>query len=548
MRKYYLYARKSMDNEDKQILSIEAQLVELNEYIKRIPDIEIVEEFVETRTAKEPGRPIFNKMIAQVEKGAVEGIVAWHPDRLARNSVDGGKIIHLVDRGLIKYLDFPTYRFDNTSQGKFMLNIIFGQSKYYVDNLSENVKRGIRQKLRRGEYPSFAPPGYLNNYKTRKIDVDPVTAPKVKSLFEMYATGRYAFEHLIPYASSMGILSRRTGRALSVCGIQSILQNPFYYGFIRYNGEYYEGIHTPLIDKDLYARVQEVIKQRGRRPRKIVSKKPFTGLIKCEICGAMVTAEVQKGHTYYRCTKKKGHCSGGYIRQERLVDQIDDSIKRVIVDPELGTSLKDKVSEEKETLRNSTAKDIKRLDKCMTVLENKISRLMDIYLEGEISKYEYCKRKQKLLDEKYDLQKQVNMLEKGQYLWLELLEEFINGLGAANFALSSDSLEEKRQFLENIGSNFSLGLVASPAGAVRGGKGGGFGDTKVKNGGGGGGFGNVVPAIKNGSKTKCPQMRLRFVFKNLWGAVAEGLHESNYENEPQKSLCSVWWALQDSNL
>jgi len=68
----------------------------------------------------------------------------------ARNSIDGGRIIYLVDTGKITTLKFPTFWFDPTPQGKFMLSIAFGQSKYYVDNLSENIKRGIRQKLRNG--------------------------------------------------------------------------------------------------------------------------------------------------------------------------------------------------------------------------------------------------------------------------------------------------------------------------------------------------------------------------------------------------------------
>jgi len=158
--RYFLYARKSTDTEDKQVLSIQSQLTEVREYAKR-ENLQIVQEFQEARTAKVPGRPIYDEMIRRIEKGKAEGIVSWHPDRLARNSIDGGKIIYLIDTGKIIDLRFPTYRFDNSAQGKFMLNIIFGQSKYYVDNLSENTKRGIREKLRRGEYPGFA--RFLNN-------------------------------------------------------------------------------------------------------------------------------------------------------------------------------------------------------------------------------------------------------------------------------------------------------------------------------------------------------------------------------------------------
>src|SRR3989344_1779502 len=145
-KKIFLYARKSTDEPERQILSIEAQMFELREFARK-EGLTLIREFVESKTAKEPGREIFNEMIASIEKGEAEGILAWHPDRLARNSIDGGRIIYLVDTGKITTLKFPTFWFDPTPQGKFMLNIAFGQSKYYVDNLSEKKKRNLSEKL-----------------------------------------------------------------------------------------------------------------------------------------------------------------------------------------------------------------------------------------------------------------------------------------------------------------------------------------------------------------------------------------------------------------
>ena len=142
MQKFFLYARKSTDVEDKQVRSIEDQIAELRAFAKQ-ENLEIIEELVEKQSAKIPGRPIFNEMVRRIEKGEGNGILAWHPDRLARNSVDGGQIIYLVDTGIIKELKFPTFWFDPTPQGKFMLSIAFGQSKYYIDNLSENISEDI---------------------------------------------------------------------------------------------------------------------------------------------------------------------------------------------------------------------------------------------------------------------------------------------------------------------------------------------------------------------------------------------------------------------
>ena len=118
-QKFFLYARKSTDVEDKQVLSIEAQIAELRTFGKQ-NNLNIIDELVEKQSAKIPGRPIFNEMLNSIERGEANGILAWHPDRLARNSVDGGKIIYLLDCGHLAMLKFPTFWCENTSQGKFI--------------------------------------------------------------------------------------------------------------------------------------------------------------------------------------------------------------------------------------------------------------------------------------------------------------------------------------------------------------------------------------------------------------------------------------------
>ena len=131
--KYFLYARKSTEDDDHQIMSIEAQLFELREYARK-ENFEILEEFQESKSAKTPGREIFGEMMAKIEQGGDFGILAWHPDRLARNSMDGGRIIYAVDQKKIVSLRFPTFWFEPTPQGLFMLQVAFGQSKYYSED------------------------------------------------------------------------------------------------------------------------------------------------------------------------------------------------------------------------------------------------------------------------------------------------------------------------------------------------------------------------------------------------------------------------------
>lgn len=219
--KYFLYVRKSTEDEEKQVMSIEAQLVELEEFAKR-ENIEIVERFIESKSAKKPGREVFNRMMEKVYASFEPvGLLSWHPDRLARNSVDGGQIIYCVDTAKIASLRFPTFWFEPTPQGLFMLQVAFGQSKYYSDNLSENVKRGIRQKLRRGEWLSKAPVGFINNPRTRNIEPDKTKARIINKAFEEFKTGNHTLSSLSSRLSFWGLVSK-SGKLYGKSMIQNI--------------------------------------------------------------------------------------------------------------------------------------------------------------------------------------------------------------------------------------------------------------------------------------------------------------------------------------
>src|SRR3972149_1045487 len=288
MIKYICYCRKSTDEKDRQVLSLDAQIIELKEFASR-EKLQIIDFVVESKSAKEPGREKFAEVFKRIEKGEANGILSWHPDRLARNSIDGGRVIYLLDIGKLSDLKFPTFWFDNTPQGKFMLNIAFGQSKYYVDNLSENVKRGIREKLRRGIWPKQAPLGYTNNLQTKGIDVDPLTSKIVKKAFEKFAQGNVSYTEIARIMFKGGIV-RRGGGVLKVDQIKNMLSSQFYTGFFLYSGELYKGSHKAFISKALFNSVQ---KQLGKlsKPRIKGHNFPFTGFIKCSECGSAITAE-----------------------------------------------------------------------------------------------------------------------------------------------------------------------------------------------------------------------------------------------------------------
>ena len=466
-QKFFLYARKSTDVEDKQVRSIEDQIAELRAFAKQ-ENLNIVDVFIEKQSAKVPGRPIFNEMLDKIEKGEANGILAWHADRLARNSVDGGRIIYLLDTGKLASLKFPTLWFENTPQGKFMLNIVFGQSKYYVDSLSENTKRGLRQKVRRGEYPSFAPIGYINDSRNKTIIVDKKKAKIIKEAFELYAKGNSRLEDICDFLAQRGIKSRG-GKRIHKTRATFILSNPFYTGLFKYGGELHEGKHEPIIAKKIFDKVQEVLKQRGRPQHKTkYEPQPFCGLLRCGTCGMMITGEYrikkQKNgnehhYVYYHCTKKNKSmkCPEPCIRQEELDKQISFLLQKVSLRPDWAEKLLKMTEADKEKSAQSTSAFVQESREKIKKINIKLQRLLDGYLEQDIEREIYRQEKTKLLLEKKSLEEKIIRIEQKQNGWLEPMAEWIKVASSLEKTARDNDLFAKKVIAKEIfGSNLRL--------------------------------------------------------------------------------------------
>ena len=467
MQKYIIYARKSTDVEDKQVLSIEAQLVELRAYARN-ENLQIIDELVEKKSAKTPGRPIFAELLKRVERGEANGVIAWHPDRLARNSIDGGQIVYLLDQTHLANLKFPTFWFENTAQGKFMLSIAFGQSKYYVDNLSENTKRGLRQKVRRGEFPGLAPVGYINDSRTKVITVDRRRASVAAEAFELYAKGESCFDDIAMFLFERGIKTSGNKR-FPKDQIKRLLTNPFYYGHFRYAGEIYEGKHNAIISKKLFDDVQAVISRRNR-PRKSKNNNPMTlcGVLRCGTCNMMITGEKrvkrQKNgnihhYTYYRCSKKSKiiTCKEPHIRGELLLEQILGILHHYEMPKVWEGKLRDFIEKDQANEQNRNQAQITGLHADIAQLTIKLQRLLDGYLDQDIDRETYLIKKAEMMSQKKSFEEKLSKLTLGQNLWLEPMKRWIEtAVSICKITNEADLANNKSLLSEIFGSNLIL--------------------------------------------------------------------------------------------
>ncbi len=404
--RYFAYCRKSTESEDRQTQSIESQRQELVAYAQK-EELTIVRFFEEAKSAKQPGRPIFRQMMDALSRGEADGIVAWHPDRLARNSVDGGEIIYWLDTGKIKDLAFPTAQFDNSPQGRFMLAISFGQSKYYVDNLSQNVRRGCRTKASKGWRPTGVPVGYLNDPVTKETVADPERFALVRRLWDDLLAGDSISDIHARARDVYGLRTRKRrrlgGGPLSLGTVYKIFGNPFYMGVFTWEGKQHQGKHPAMVTRSEFARAREVIGRKGK-PQPHRHAFTYRGLIRCGACGSAVTCERTRNpygmeYIYYHCTWKNvsPRCRERSIEERQVDSQFLSFLKALSLTESLRQwgSLALRKFADKE--RDGRTLEIRAQEKARAATEAQLSRLTDLHIRGMIDEDEFAKKRNPLL-------------------------------------------------------------------------------------------------------------------------------------------------------
>jgi len=379
-----LYVRVSSKDQE-QGFSIPAQRQLLTEYAAE-KGLRIIQQFEDVETAKRAGRTAFGEMVAFLRNAAGSCLILLveKTDRLYRNIKDWVTIdelgieVHFVKEGVV-------LSEDSRSSEKFMHGIKVLMAKNYIDNLGEEVRKGMLEKARQGHWPSYAPIGYINSPVTRRIEPDSERAPIVTKLFEWYATGEFSLKALTKKAAAAGLTNRSSGRPLVKAKIHQILQNPIYSGSFQWLGRWYEGQHEPLISRDLYRRVQQVF-EATNHPRQTKRQHAFAGLVTCGRCGCAFTGEIKKEqYVYYHCTGSRGPCGNSYVREEDLAGLLGELVKRVRIPTELADGVAIALRESQSDKESFTRTTIMRLQQLQLLLRSKLDRAYDDRLSGRIS-------------------------------------------------------------------------------------------------------------------------------------------------------------------
>ena len=458
-----IYTRVSSKEQEKGGFSIPAQSKLLNAYAEE-HGFSIVQEYTDVETAKKAGRTSFNEMISYLKKQQSSKqpgqpcrvILVEKTDRLYRNLKDWVTLdeldleVHLVKDGVILSKD-------SRSNEKFMHGIKVLMAKNYIDNLSEETKKGMVEKAEQGIFPSYAPLGYLNVEcdGKRYIQPDPQLAPMIQKIYEWYATGQYSVKDVAQLAYEEGFAYRRTKGRVHKSIVHKILSSPVYYGDFVWGGKRYHGIHEPLVSREMWDKVQDIKTDKGnRKTRHQKHDWAFRGLVSCGHCGCALTAEIKKGqYVYYHCTGQKGKCPEKYVREEVLAEQFGEALKAIRLECDVLEWVVQALKSGHEDEKRYHNEMMATLHREYTKLQNRIDQMYVDKLDGNITQEFYDQKSNEWRKEQVATRRKIEKHENANCCYIE---EGIRILELANRAwelYENQEMAEKRRLLDYVFSN-----------------------------------------------------------------------------------------------
>ncbi|WP_457936065.1 recombinase family protein [Mesorhizobium sp. 10J20-29] len=410
----------------------------------------VTEWFEEKETAAKSGRPIFNRMLRDLKRGKARGLIMHKIDRSARNLRDWAIISELPDIGVDVHIATEPYDFRSRG-GRLTADIQAVIAADYIRNLREETIKGLTGRLKQGLYPFRAPIGYRDNGRGKPKTVCLEKGPLVRQAFDLYASGECSLRALQQEMARRG-LAGHTGKPLSLHGIETMLGNPFYLGLIaiRRTGVTYQGIHEPLVDARTFKRVQDV--RSGRAGKKVTRHNHlYQGLFRCGLCDRPMTPERQKGHIYYRCHARQ--CDTKTVRQELLDHAVRYRLEALRFLPEAEQQLRARFME--WFGGQGRVADITSLELRLAKAADRLDRLTDLLVDGDLDKHLFEEKKSRLTLERIALQEEINTAHKEDLLpdELEKFLELMKSLPELYELLVDD---EKRSLIRNVFSNRSV--------------------------------------------------------------------------------------------
>lgn len=359
----------------------------------------VVEEYVDRgESAKSADRPGLKRLLGRLaEDKDVDVVIVHKVDRLARNRADDVKI-NLAIRQSGAQLVSVSENIDETPSGMLLHAIMAGVAEFYSQNLATEINKGMGQKVKAGGTPTLAPIGYLNirevvdGREIRTIAIDPDRAPLVRLAFQLYGTGNYSLSELADELAVLGLTTRptpkRLAKPLSVGLLSRVLHNRYYVGTVTYKGAEYQGRHQPLIDQELFDRVQAVLLAHdlsGEKHR--IHDHYLKGSVVCGRCLSRLCLTNAKGrYLYFFCAKR--HRDGGCDQPYVLAETVEEEVIRVYGDLRLGISEADGIRTALERAldhrQRSSARQATRLRNRLVKLDGERQKLLQAHYANAI--------------------------------------------------------------------------------------------------------------------------------------------------------------------
>lgn len=445
--------------------SIDAQIDRLHKYCER-KNLEIIKEFIIVESSTRGDRPEFNKMIDFIKKSSEPlSLVCDKVDRLQRSFREVPILEELRRAGkLVLHFNVEAQILDkNASSSQLMAYQMYVMmAEAYTNAISDNVKRSIERKLKEGSILGWAPIGYLNytdEQGKKDVIIDPDKGHIIRKLFEEYATGTCSIKELTLKAKKYGLRSKtQAGGFLSKSQVFNMLQNKFYIGIMTSNGKQYPHKYERLITKELFDRCQDVKEGRNLRSSKENISRPFIfrGLVTCKKCGRQYTPELKKGKYVYLRPHPKEGCDCKPITEVEVLAKVQGFFNSIKVPEGLKGEIMKSLQGAHDACRVAIKKELATLNKRKTDLEMKRERIVDLLIEGSITRDVSDKKRVEVEKELFDTAERIKSLDLADDRYIITAEAMVELADYIPSAFESSTIEEKRQYINFFFSNLQV--------------------------------------------------------------------------------------------